>query len=435
MPLPSPTLTARALSMLALSAGLLASASARAQQKAPAGGGNEDSEYLRKAREQVKGMGEDELFRTARDDDAAADEDGTSAEQQQREAEKPINQMSRAELLKAGFVFGTPEHKSQRSSGLLMALVPGAVVHGAGHLYLGDKRTGLGLLIMEATGLALVGGGALVPLIFEGDAASMSGSRSIIYLGTGMFAMSYLLDILGTLQGPELQFSENSRRLVGGSMAASYTFLSTDSFPLRNLLSVEATAQTAQVFFKAGTRQDVSLDTSFYDATFGWRFWRGEEAQTFAWAQVDGELMNFRGLGRFNRLSGAGLFGLSMDLGALSSHLRGLALGGSTGFMYQRYALPDATQDPTADDYTYSWEVGSSSIPLELFLHFNFSERLRLRFAYTRRDGALLQDIDRLFAVPSLAATYASTKTSDIEVKAEYGEGLGLSIGLRFWVW
>jgi hypothetical protein len=83
------------------------------------------------------------------------------------------------------------------------AVVPGVIVHGAGHYAAGESSTGTRLLIAEGVGLALMGGG-LVTLAATGASRYIAGpAAATLVLGSGLFLTSYLADVYGSLSPDE----------------------------------------------------------------------------------------------------------------------------------------------------------------------------------------------------------------------------------------
>lgn len=78
-------------------------------------------------------------------------------------------------------------------------LVPGALIHGAGHMAMGEHRTGLRLLAAEGLGLGLAVGGV------TGLAATGASPRTVAPFtwmtvgGVGLFGLSALADLYGVL--------------------------------------------------------------------------------------------------------------------------------------------------------------------------------------------------------------------------------------------
>jgi TM2 domain-containing membrane protein YozV len=79
-----------------------------------------------------------------------------------------------------------------------IALVPGTVVHGAGHFYAGRIKTGFLLLGTEVVGASLVGVGAIA-----GFAEVMGGESTLdaelwVFGGLILFVGSWVYDVVGS---------------------------------------------------------------------------------------------------------------------------------------------------------------------------------------------------------------------------------------------
>jgi hypothetical protein len=82
------------------------------------------------------------------------------------------------------------------------AVVPGLLVHGAGHYVAGDKRTAWRLLALEGVGLGAVGGG-LVTLAATGASRRLVAPVATFTIaGVGLFAISAMADLYGVLAPP-----------------------------------------------------------------------------------------------------------------------------------------------------------------------------------------------------------------------------------------
>lgn len=78
-----------------------------------------------------------------------------------------------------------------------VAIVPGVLLHGAGHYAAGKKQTAYDLLLAEGVGLGmvLVGGGTLA---LTGAARDLVGPAAAVTIaGVGLFGLSFLADIYG----------------------------------------------------------------------------------------------------------------------------------------------------------------------------------------------------------------------------------------------
>ncbi|MFZ5889596.1 MAG: hypothetical protein ACOY0T_00890 [Myxococcota bacterium] len=92
-----------------------------------------------------------------------------------------------------------PPTPGRRALAATAALVPGAVVHGAGHYVLGKKDTALDLLLFEGLGLGMIlGGGSAI--VFTGASRYVVGpAAAVTILGVGVFGTSLLADIYGSV--------------------------------------------------------------------------------------------------------------------------------------------------------------------------------------------------------------------------------------------
>lgn len=393
-------------------------------------GDADDAQQPDEAQLQDDFFDEDALFRPrdTRDHESASEQE--AQRQAQREDAAPIDKMTLQEAREAGFVFGSPVEEESRAAATFVAATAGLLVHGAGHWYAEEPRTALILLVAEGVSVALVGSALLWRWAGDNSPAAEVFLRPALNLGVGIFALSYFLDIIGTAQSAELGMALNSRRTRGIHLQADYHYLNLDGYSTETLqlLSAGSVLDLDWGYIGARTDQDVSLNTALYGATLGARPWRGG-AQDYVFVEVDGEWLNFSGLGRFRRLSGEARAGISLGLGRWISHLREVAVGASLGFGLHGYALPTA---PSSD---LAQALLLSHIPVETFLHFNMTDRLHTRLAYTYRQGEFLQTTRSGLGVASLEFVYRSANRIDLVLRARAGGGVELSGGLRLWLW
>lgn len=357
----------------------------------------------------------------------------------ERAREKDIAMMSEQELLDAGFVFGDKSSDSRvRSTATLLALTAGSAFHGIGHWYMGDRNTGIALAMMEAAGVVIAGVAGIIPMAYGADFGVSPYSRQLMYFGAGLFGASYVLDVIGTAQNSEQLTFTNSNRIRGATASAKYGYLELGGLPIRNVLRGDLALDVGPVYVLGRTVQDVGLQLSTYGGTVGVRVWRSARwPQMSVFLEADSQWLESRSVARFEQLDVVGMLGVSLDLGVFSKHLNQIVWGFKTGYLHQWFAFPDATRaDPlTAEQPPAEFSYSLGGIPFEMYVHFNLSARMHARFAYTRRDGDLLQSTDDFLAIPSLQINYRSTEKLDIELKAEYGAGLGLWGGFKYWLW
>lgn len=93
---------------------------------------------------------------------------------------------------------------------LLIAILPGSVVHGAGHFYAGKPLTGVALLGLEIIGTGLVFFGAVEGLGEAMEGGSKGNPEGTILIGFSLFLFSWIYDIIGA---PLTIAKENERIL------------------------------------------------------------------------------------------------------------------------------------------------------------------------------------------------------------------------------
>ena len=92
-----------------------------------------------------------------------------------------------------GFTAADSTHNSSPATAFVIALVPGALVHGAGHAYVGDLRTARWLALSEAAGYAAM----FTSHVRGADTTDRTDGRAIVYgVGASLFFGSWLYDIL-----------------------------------------------------------------------------------------------------------------------------------------------------------------------------------------------------------------------------------------------
>ncbi len=134
------------------------------------------------------------------------------------------------------------EKKNRAKPGLLpaaAALVPGAIVHGAGHFAAGDRKTARRLLLAQgvSVGMIAAGGGTL---LLAGANRRLSGPAiSSLVMGVGLFATSWFADIYGASGGgrfagvPEL-------RLPPGEIGVAHMYVADPQFDYGHFIGVQA---------------------------------------------------------------------------------------------------------------------------------------------------------------------------------------------------
>ena len=96
---------------------------------------------------------------------------------------------------------------------LFYALVPGLVVHGAGHFYAGDKTAGWVLVGGEVLSLCLIAYASRVRSDYKPLASDLDDETETIgYFGLGLFVGTWIYDVIGA----PIAVQRENRELLGG---------------------------------------------------------------------------------------------------------------------------------------------------------------------------------------------------------------------------
>jgi hypothetical protein len=388
------------------------------------------------ADEAARERAEDALFELETDEDSDTSGGPEVAGDDRGEGER-LDTMTRAGFESVGFDFGDRARSQRQSTATLLALSAGLFAHGIGHWYLGDLKTAWILAVGEGAGVALAVTGLVLPALAGPDSGVATPARHLVYVGTSLFGATYAMDVAGTLSGAVLP-NTNQDALTGASVRARYGYLQPARYPLNNALEVDAQVDLGPLGFGGGTLQDFNLRHSTYDARARWIPLRAARTpRTWAGVEANGELLQFREGGRFDRwAAGASAVG-ELDMAAFSATLRRVVVGARFGWERQFVMLPEAQSDFTvgAEPSPLSLSYTTDTFPFALWLQTDVAPRLNARLALSRRDGEVLQDLPRFLVVPSAELSYRSADNVDLEFKVEYGSGPGIWGGLRVWLW
>ncbi len=346
--------------------------------------------------------------------------------QEPAESSRSLEERSREELVSQGFVFEDAASAQSRAVGTLLGATAGLVLRGIGHWYVDDYVTAASLLGVHVLSLGLIG--TSIGLNAWGD--STGWADSTMYLGTGLFVLSYAVDVLGTAYSDELGLPQNTAEPRRLGLQLRYTYIQDDWHDLRHMINGEIKADFSAVFGSLRTVQDVYLDLSSYGGLFGWRVWQGTSKLTWAAVELEGDFQFWKGARPQERVEGSVLLGTSLDLGDLFRHLEHFAVGLHVG-IGQRYVSYRATADQPRSD----WKGTRGYIPMELFTHMNLSESLNARFAYSRWRNYYLQTNEGFTGLSSIEFVYKSADNLDLVFRGELGSGFALSAALNLWIW
>lgn len=333
--------------------------------------------------------------------------------------ESDLSTKSQTELQEAGFVFGADANLTTSSTASLVALVAGIPIHGIGHFWIDDKRTATALLIAEgASVVAMLASGTYI--LLDGHASTMSGvAASVFELGLSTFVMGYLLDVIGTVQGSDREFTLNTRNSPGLHAEVSYGFLSTTQLPTRHLLKADLGLDTHSFFVGAEAASDI--DTASFDGRVrtGARLFR-QRPQTFLLLEALGDVHTFRETGAFWRTGIEGRIGGSLDLGTFFTQLSQVGLGFWVGLGRHFFLF----------DEQFSLEVDGATNYLghQVYLHFNATDNLNIMVSHGRHPAWYIAPINSFIGATDLEVLYR-TNFGRLRIGTTLGDGVGLWLG------
>lgn len=122
--------------------------------------------------------------------------------------------------------------------GIAVAIVPGVLVHGAGHFVAGDPQTAARLFELEAVGLGTLAAG-FIPIVLTGASRRVVGpAAALSVFGVGMFAISLFSDIYG-VAAPEGGLGASSSTVAILQIAGGYRYVFDPVFAYRNFLAYD----------------------------------------------------------------------------------------------------------------------------------------------------------------------------------------------------
>lgn len=361
------------------------------------------------------------------------DEQQDKQEQSQEELEfrdENLGAMNNQEARAAGFVFEDRSRRQPRATATFIAMTGGTVIHGLGHWYRGDGTSATKLLIGEGAGLALVGAGLGIREVSSERPVADGIGRALAFAGGGLFGLTYLADIIGSFSGPSERLPANSRWHRGIHVSASYEYNEFEGRPgsVLQFLTVESQFDFQRVYFGFETDQELSFFPAAYGATVGLRPWLGPTKDDFLFWETDLEWYDVADGPSLHRVSGDSLFGLSLDLGKVVSHLEGFAVGMAVGYGREWYG------ETSVGDSWPALGSGRYYLPFETFAHFNLNDRLNARFEYDRRLG-VSRDKRRVFDRFTGELLYRGGRIFDLHVAASVGSGFAVRSGLTVRLW
>ena len=339
-----------------------------------------------------------------------------------------LQTMSRQQLEEQGFVFEDTLTERERAHATLFALTAGVILPGAGHWHLDDASTAMTLVGVDLAALGLIGTGVFLAVRPSGITPIDRRRREMWFLGTGMLATTWLVDIFGTAYRDELGIPASTRRYQGWGVGLNYHFWRPRDRSLRHVSSANFRLRNPSFDLNVRTSQELGLGMSDYEVDARWYPFVGTTPETRAGIGVAAQYMHYRLDEPFRRTELEAKAHASLNLGRVAGHLDRMTAGLAAGV-----AVRDHRQVGDEQDYGPLFSAPTWRIPMTLFLELNLTEQLRLQTSYQRNTTHLLGLHDTAIGIPTAELTYRSTERIDLKFSTAFGEGLGVGAGIEGW--
>lgn len=157
-----------------------------------------------------------------------------------------------------------PLHERPRVLPVAAAVVPGVVVHGTGHLVLGESRTGRNLLLMEGVGLGLFLAGGVTIVLTGASRYFVAPAATATMAGFGLFSTSYLADVYGSLSKDGGAALSRYRAPARWETELGYRRVSDAQFDYQDFLVQRVSRQIGPLRLSPSGWFDVRGDTARY---------------------------------------------------------------------------------------------------------------------------------------------------------------------------
>ena len=337
-----------------------------------------------------------------------------------------LEDKSREELEEEGFEFEDIFEERERAYATLFAMTAGVVVPGAGHWQLEDSRTGLSLVALDLSALALITAGTVLSLKPTERAVIDDRRYELWFGGMGLLGTSWLIDIFGTAYRDDLGIPSSTRRQAGLGVEARYEFVRPRDLTLRHMWTTEAQFRSRSLEGELGTSQEFGWGMSDYFVSGRWFPQVSRDGQTRLGLGVSGRMARYRIDLPFQRADGAVHAGGDLNLGRLVSHLEEMHLG-------LRIGVGMRGQRDQDQEVWSNWREEAWLVPMRLELALNVTDPLRLTVGFERGHRDWLEPQASRVGHPTVEVRYRSTERVDLHFQSYFGQGTGLGAGVRFW--
>ncbi len=336
----------------------------------------------------------------------------------------PFDGRTDEELAQQGWLFRADPGTPGSLRGGIVALTAGALVRGAGHLSVGDRRTGLGLLLAEPVGIGLVAGGAVLARAGEADRFEPVGN-ALAVAGASLLAATWATDVLGAFKGGGSDLPQNTASQGGFAIELFYTTAQPASRESGNVLVVGAPLVLDRVAVRPRLEANTTLDYRQLTLGAGWRQPIGRRRDSSLELRAEG-IEQYTRSAEAGRTAVGGAAELQLDLGAVFPHVRGLVWTNAIG------VLLDAPYFDFEGRRRLQRANQRVLVPVEARLSVNVSRAVNGQVGYRHRRDLLVGGLGRALGVFDLRVGLVPRNRLGFEVAVEQGARTRIWLGVRY---
>jgi hypothetical protein len=304
------------------------------------------------------------------------------------------------------------------------SIIPGLLVHGAGHFAAGESSNGYRLLAIEGVGIAGIVGGLATLRAVRGSEKLAPVYVPVTVTGVGLFIASFLADVAGTLHGQRpwpVPRPPGTLTLTGG-----YTGLFASKHTFSHLGRLGAEWHYRRLTCGAALMLHPEFDYSQYGGTVSLRLWEpgADDPVTRLTVFVDAYHQRFRTEG-FSITAFRGFGELRWNMGYLVTTMRNAWWLARLGWGF----------DLLSFDNIASGEDGLPFIVFEVGMGLMASERVSLELVYRQRKGELPGGMTVAGALAGFLGMIEFQSRVTIDPRWTIVPGFRIGNGVMPWLW
>lgn len=305
------------------------------------------------------------------------------------------------------------------------ALTAGIPFHGVGHLMVGDNDAMFRLLISEVVALGVTGVGTLMRNAATRRNGVWATGAALQVSGLSVFAAGWLADVVGSFKGTTVPLPTNSIDFQGIAADVHYTILFSDEVDVTSVGVVGFQFGSERVFirpqFSFGPADNYYRGSLFAEYRHPLKL--GENTYVTVWGEVGEEFVASNGWGREILLGG---LGLSVDLGDILDHTRGLVWKLRVGAGVQSFHY--ASQGHRL----FLRRNIRVMLPVETSMAMNLNRGLNVEIGYQHRPDELVGALSRFGGALYQQFTVLPIDRLGISIRLEEGAYFRLWAGVRY---